>query len=59
MLPVVVNGEGEGALVVADRTSYDLSVMEIIAPVSLRERFGLRDGDTVRVMISGPRRSSS
>ena len=57
--PLVVNGEVEGALVVADRTSYDLSVMEIIAPVSLRERFGLRDGDTVRVTISGPRRSSS
>lgn len=57
--PLVVNGEVEGALVVADRTSYDLSVMEIIAPVSLRERFGFRDGDTVRVTISGPRRSSS
>ena len=57
--PLVVNGEVEGALVVADRTSYDLSVMEIIAPVSLRERFGLRDGDTVRVTISDPRRSSS
>jgi riboflavin kinase len=57
--PLVVNGEVEGALVVADRTSYDLSVMEIIAPVNLREKFGLRDGDTVRMTISGPRRSSS
>jgi len=30
--PAVVNDEVEGALVVADRTTYDLSVMEIISP---------------------------
>lgn len=57
--PLLVNDEVEGALVVADRTSYDLSVMEIIAPISLREHFGLEDGDTVRVSISSPSRSSS
>lgn len=57
--PVFVNGEVEGAIIAADRTSYDLSVVEVIAPVSLRERFGLEDGDAVRVSISGPRRSSS
>jgi riboflavin kinase len=48
-----VNGEVEGALIVADRTGYDLSVMEVIAPVSLRERFGLEDGDVVRVTFPG------
>lgn len=53
--PVLVNGEVEGAVVVAERTSYDLSVIEVIAPVSLRERFGLEDGDTVRVTYSGSR----
>lgn len=53
--PLIVNDEVEGALIVADRTSYDLSVMEIIAPVSLRRHFGLEDGDTVRVSVSGPR----
>lgn len=47
--PVTVNGEVEGAIIVAERTSYDLSVMEVIAPVNLRERFGLEDGDAVRV----------
>ncbi len=57
--PLLVNDEVEGALVVADRTAYDLSVMEVIAPVNLRERFGLEDGDTVRLSISGPRLSSS
>jgi riboflavin kinase len=57
--PLLVNGEVEGALITADRTSYDLSVMEIIAPISLRDRFGLEDGDTVRLSISDPLRSSS
>jgi len=56
--PLVVNDEVEGALVVADRTSYDLSVMEVIAPVSLRERFGLEDGDTVRLTIRSSGRGS-
>ena len=50
--PVLVNGEAEGAVIVAERTSYDLSVMEVIAPVNLRERFGLEDGDAVRVVYS-------
>lgn len=50
--PILVNGEAEGAVIVAERTSYDLSVMEVIAPVNLRERFGLEDGDAVRVVYS-------
>ncbi len=51
--PVVVNGEVEGALLVADRTSYDLSVMEVISPVHLRKKFGLEDGDGVKVVYVG------
>lgn len=57
--PAVVNDDVEGALIVAERTSYDLSVMEIISPIHLRRHFGLEDGDTVKVSISSPRRSSS
>jgi riboflavin kinase len=57
--PLIVNNEVEGALLVADRTSYDISVMEIIAPVNLREKFSLKDGNTVNVTILGPRLSSS
>jgi riboflavin kinase len=52
--PLVVNGEVEGALIVADRTGYDLSVMEVIAPVDLRGRFGLEDGDMVRLVFPVP-----
>ena len=57
--PAVVNDEVEGALIVAERTAYDLSVMEVISPVYLRRHLGLEDGDTVKVSISSPRRSSS
>jgi len=28
-------------------------VIEVIAPISLRERFGLEDGDSVRLTYSG------
>lgn len=57
--PLVVNNEVEGALIVPDRTRYDFSVMEIIAPINLRSHFNLEDGDTVKVSISGHPRSSS
>ena len=50
--PLMVNGEVEGALIVADRTSYDLSVMEIISPVNLRKSLGLEDGNTVTVTLT-------
>jgi riboflavin kinase len=52
--PLLVNDEVEGALVVADRTAYDLSVVEVVSPVNLRERFGLVDGDAVRLTFQRP-----
>ena len=52
--PLLVNDEVEGALVVADRTAYDLSVVEVISLVNLRERFGLVDGDAVRLTFQRP-----
>jgi riboflavin kinase len=54
--PLVVNGDVEGALIVANRTTYDLTVMEVISPINLRKHFGLRDGDTVKVSISSQRK---
>ena len=48
-----MNGEIEGALIVAERTGYDLSVVEIIAPMSLREHFRLEDGNLVKLTYSG------
>jgi riboflavin kinase len=55
--PVLVNDEIEGAVVIADRTSHDRSVMEIVAPVNIRKRLGLKDGDVVRVSFSSFRES--
>jgi riboflavin kinase len=57
--PAVVNEDVEGAVVIAERTIYDDSVLEVISPIDLRKHFSLRDGDLVRVSASSPRRSSS
>lgn len=50
--PALINDEVEGALVIAERSGYDRWVMELIAPVNLRNRLGLRDGDLVRFSLS-------
>ena len=50
--PALINDEVEGALIIAERSSYDRSVMELIASVNLRKRLGLKDGDIVRVSLS-------
>ena len=57
--PAVINDDVEGAVVIADRTIYDDSVLEVISPIYLRKHFDLRDGDLVRVSASSPQRSSS
>ena len=56
--PAVVNDDVEGAIIMAERTAHDPSVMEVISPVHLRRHFGLEDGDAVKVAISSPLRSS-
>jgi riboflavin kinase len=43
--------EIEGALILIGRTHYDASVVELIAPVNLRERLGLKDRSRVRVIV--------
>lgn len=35
------------------RTHHDVSQLEVIAPVRLRDHFGLEDGDTIRVVLAG------
>ena len=50
--PVVVNDEVEAVLVIADRTRYDRSTVEIVAPVNLRKRLSLKDGDVIRISYS-------
>ncbi|MEM3952216.1 MAG: DUF120 domain-containing protein [Nitrososphaerota archaeon] len=43
--------EQEAAIIFAERTHYGKDVIEIIAPVYLRGKYGLRDGDKVFVKV--------
>lgn len=46
-----INDYERGAVVLAERSHYSENVLEIIAPVCLRERLGLKDRDEVKVEI--------
>jgi riboflavin kinase len=47
----VVNDQIEGAVGIFERSHYDDSVLEVISPINLREKLGLKDGDKVRVKV--------
>jgi len=47
----VINGKEKGAVVLALRSHYDSSVLEVVAPVGLRDRLKLKDGNKVRTEI--------
>ena len=49
--PAVIDNKVKGALVTALRSHYDVSVLEIIAPVCLRKQLNLKDGVKVKVEI--------
>jgi riboflavin kinase len=57
--PCLINGEIEGALIVAERSIHDYSVMEIISPHYLRRKMELADGDKVKVSFLPLRRSDA
>jgi riboflavin kinase len=46
-----INAKVRGAVLVIERTSYDDSVLEVIAPVNIRKELNLKDGDIVSVKI--------
>jgi riboflavin kinase, archaea type len=48
-----INDSEDGALISAVRTHYAGDVIEVVAASNLREKLGLRDGDTVRVRVIG------
>ncbi len=53
-----VNGEVPGVVVVPEVDGYPRDVVEVMAAENLRQRFGLRDGGTCRLLLrsdSGPR----
>jgi riboflavin kinase len=49
--PAIINNKEKGAVVYALRSHYNTSVLEIIAPVFLRGRLKLKDGNKVKVEI--------
>jgi riboflavin kinase, archaea type len=49
--PVMIENKVKGAILSALRTHYDVSVLEILAPVCLRKYLNLKDGNKVKVEI--------
>jgi riboflavin kinase len=49
--PVIIANNVKGALILALRSHYDASVLEIIAPVCLRKQLKLRDGHKAKVEV--------
>jgi riboflavin kinase, archaea type len=49
--PAMIDNKVKGALITALRSHYDVSVLEIIAPVCLRKQLGVKDGCKVKVEV--------
>jgi len=49
--PVTIDNKVKGALILALRSHYDTSVIEVIAPVFLRKHLKLKDGHKVKVEV--------
>jgi riboflavin kinase len=49
--PVLINNKAKGALILAFRTHYDASVLEIIAPQYLRSQLKIKDGQKVKIEV--------
>jgi len=49
--PVTIENKVKGALILALRSHYDASVIEVIAPVFLRKQLKLKDGHKVKVEV--------
>jgi riboflavin kinase len=49
--PVTIENKVKGALILALRSHYDTSVVEVIAPVFLRKHLKLKDGHKVKVEV--------
>jgi riboflavin kinase len=49
--PAKIGNKIKGALILALRSHYDKSVLELIAPVNLRKHLSLKDGNKVKVEV--------
>jgi len=50
---ILNNGALEkAAVIVLERTHYDKSILEVIAPVCIKEKLGIKNGDYVKVFVA-------
>ena len=49
--PATIDNKVKGALIFALRSHYDVSILEVIAPVCLRKQLNLKDGHKVKVEV--------
>jgi riboflavin kinase, archaea type len=52
--PVLIDNKVKGALITALRSHYDVSVLELIAPICLRKQLNLKDAHKVKVEVMIP-----
>ncbi|XRO77142.1 CTP-dependent riboflavin kinase [Methanocaldococcus sp. 10A] len=56
ILPIKIlinNKEIEGAIVSPKKTYHSKDIIEIVAPIKLREQYNLKDGDVIKILIKG------
>ncbi|MEO9294916.1 MAG: DUF120 domain-containing protein [Nitrososphaera sp.] len=46
-----INGAVDAAVLVLERTHYDDSMLEVIAPVSIKDAAGIKNGDRIKVQV--------
>ena len=49
--PAIINDSVKGVVALIDRTHYDDSIIELIAPIHLRSTLNLKEGSKVQVKI--------
>jgi CTP-dependent riboflavin kinase (EC 2.7.1.-) len=53
--PIEIEGV-KGAVIIPDRTHYPADLLEIIAPVKLREMLRISDDDEVKIVVKNPQK---
>jgi riboflavin kinase len=49
--PAIINNNVEGAITIIERTHHRESFLEIVAPVNIRKKLVLKDGDEVQIRV--------
>ena len=57
--PASINNKIDGALIILERTHHDDSVIEIIAPVKIKDSINISDGDKVKVTVKIPMKKTN